>query len=476
MGRAVGKGLNVKGKSAKRGRLSGFVPFLQISDNRHKQDVEASMSDAPVQLFFQRRDERSHALLHFETILADADALPKVKARTVKLIDAYPDVYGLELPEALLHKVFITDSDLTFPVGWETGRVSEPAFMDMNLHALRDKGEPRVVLLQADLQDPLNAHGLLMAYAEATVKPVVSDFDTFLVGSRGMEYETLPPEQVELAKWALGHTRDILELPDQASWTSRWLEVLRSEAERGFQVDMPRYGFGDATSYRLIQRIVDATKETGAVRHGAECFNFLFPQELEDDSYLVIWEGLGHGHWEYMAQDELRSFLLARAREGFSFPLNPVWLVRDSGWYEIFTELQAHESTARALAAWYPPGSNLTEKVQELHDKHPRGFRRDLSRTCRKVTLFSDLCGCEKADLVFETVRKDVLARKFRNNARAVVSLGIGKRLSRAPSRAPSPRPFCETPQPQPPPRGSDLCKHMEKLENLEKGGALDDD
>ena len=32
-GAAVGKGLNVKGKSAKKGVLSGFVPFVQISSN-----------------------------------------------------------------------------------------------------------------------------------------------------------------------------------------------------------------------------------------------------------------------------------------------------------------------------------------------------------------------------------------------------------------------------------------------------------
>ena len=32
--------------------------------------------------------------------------------------------------------------------------------------------------------------------------------------------------------------------------------------------------------------------EAGAVRHGAECFNFYFPQEL-DREYLVIYEGFG---------------------------------------------------------------------------------------------------------------------------------------------------------------------------------------
>ena len=41
----------------------------------------------------------------------------------------------------------------------------------------------------------MNPLGLLMAYAEENVTPVVSDFDTFLVGSKGMRYEPTPPEQ-----------------------------------------------------------------------------------------------------------------------------------------------------------------------------------------------------------------------------------------------------------------------------------------
>ena len=34
---ATGKPLTIKGKSARKGELSGFVPFLQISDNKHKE-------------------------------------------------------------------------------------------------------------------------------------------------------------------------------------------------------------------------------------------------------------------------------------------------------------------------------------------------------------------------------------------------------------------------------------------------------
>ena len=51
-------------------------------------------------------------------------------------------------------EVYIMGPDLTPVVGWETGRDSEPAFLDMNRHALRGSAagttDPMVVLYQSD--------------------------------------------------------------------------------------------------------------------------------------------------------------------------------------------------------------------------------------------------------------------------------------------------------------------------------------
>merc|ERR1719230_2510396 len=102
--------------------------------------------------------------------------------------------------------------------------------MEMNITGLRSHAEPKMVLYQSDASDPTNPHGLLVAYAEATVKPVVSDFDTFLVGSTDMRYEPTPDKQVELIKWSLKHTEALLETLNAKSWTTRWLEVLKQEA------------------------------------------------------------------------------------------------------------------------------------------------------------------------------------------------------------------------------------------------------
>lgn len=153
-----------------------------------------------------------------------------------------------------------------------------------------------------------------------------------------MRYEETPPQQVELIHWALDHTSEVLENPGTKArllaplsqrthpfpgqiallfivnsnislrvssplalaselhltshncvlsitfayhpqgWTGRWLDVLKVENERGFHPTLPEFGFGDPTSYRLIEDVVNVTRVCGAVRHGAECFNFYFPQ------------------------------------------------------------------------------------------------------------------------------------------------------------------------------------------------------
>ena len=54
----------------------------------------------------------------------------------VRIVSEYePHSYGLDVPEALLMEVYIYKADVSPVVGWETGRESEPAFLDMNLHA-----------------------------------------------------------------------------------------------------------------------------------------------------------------------------------------------------------------------------------------------------------------------------------------------------------------------------------------------------
>jgi len=233
------------------------------------------------------------------------------------------------------------------------------------------------------------------------VMPVVSDFDTFTVGSRGLLYSPTPPEQVDLMKWALDHTAHLLNEPSPKGWMGRWLSVLKEEASKGFHPHLPQYGFGDMTSYGLISNIVDATAVCGAVRHGAECFNFYFPQELDAD-FLIVWDGLDSPPWKTVTEPELRAFLLERAREGYSFPLNPVWPVRDPGWLDVLRALQQQPEAVRNLRSWFPPESGVVERVMQLHSEFPDGFtvaNEAPVHLSRRASFWAKLTDCDTRDM-----------------------------------------------------------------------------
>lgn len=114
----------------------------------------------------------------------------------MKIDEFQPSCWGIELPERLLWEAYVVRQDISHPSGWETGRASEPAFMDLNLHAVREDTHPKVVMWQFDLEKAMNPRGLLIAYEEGQVNPVCSDFDCFLIGSKGVSFEPLPDEQV----------------------------------------------------------------------------------------------------------------------------------------------------------------------------------------------------------------------------------------------------------------------------------------
>jgi hypothetical protein len=254
---------------------------------------------------------------------------------------------------------------------------------------------------------------------------------------------------VALMNWALDNTAELLANPTSKGWMSRWIGVLKEEARRGFHPNLPKYGFGDPTSYGLIGTIVGAMSASGAVRHGAECFNFYFPQELDPD-FLVVWskevdkdgvvtiEGFENPPWKTFDEAELRTFLLERAKEGYSFPINPVWPVRDAGWLEVLHALQQNEETSENVRSWFPPSSGVLERIQALHDASPNGFsvvkdteaaehsarkgarRRgstfanDLRKDIKALELGQDTETRDEANLVDLLVRREMKARYAR--------------------------------------------------------------
>ena len=225
----------------------------------------------------------------------------------------------------------------------------------------------------------------MVSYEEnGRVRPVVSDFDPFLVGTRSVHYDPeegkLPADQLAILKWCIRQIGNVLEAPTRPeSWTSRWLEVLKHECNKDFHPTVPRYGFGDPKSYSIIGNAVERLTIDGSVRHGSESFNYYFPQEL-DDKYLVICDRLDEVAWRYMDEEELRGFLSKRADMGFTFPLNPKWILCDPGWKALYDKLLQSErmDTINSMQIWFPPESGIREAIEDIAARHPDGFVRGL--------------------------------------------------------------------------------------------------
>jgi hypothetical protein len=60
---------------------------------------------------------------------------------------------------------------------------------------------------------------------------------------------------------------------------------------------------------------------SGAICHGSECFNYYFPQEI-DDVFLLISDTFQPVPWKYVNAGELQEILCQKIKEGFVFPLN----------------------------------------------------------------------------------------------------------------------------------------------------------
>jgi hypothetical protein len=121
---------------------------------------------------------------------------------------------------------------------------------------------------------------------------------------------------------------------------------------------------------------------SGAVRHGAESFNYYFPQEL-DDEFLVISNdinGKGNLPWKYVGVDELQDFLLRQAENGYSFPLNPKWVLVDAGWKELYDRLLKSENlhVKAAMDVWYQPESGLREQIERIYELRKQLYEVDV--------------------------------------------------------------------------------------------------
>ena len=181
-GHGVGKGLDIKGKSAKKGKLSAYVPFLQIHEDEHKNKIRSLPSGGRIRVFYKKEAPRDVAHDFLIEVMSDmvqkvqeakrvveqakASAPPdavldfrskskrhlvgniddtteaevasdlmnawKMDDPTITKIDDYsPKCYGLEMPKRLFWEGYVMRAkDISRPPGseFETGRPSTPGF------------------------------------------------------------------------------------------------------------------------------------------------------------------------------------------------------------------------------------------------------------------------------------------------------------------------------------------------------------
>merc|ERR1711977_508323 len=99
----------------------------------------------------------------------------------------------------------------------------------------------------------------------------------------------------------------------------------------------------------------------------------------------------------------MRKFLFERIPEGYCFPLNPAWPLRDPGWYDILQALRNNPACRDCMTSWYPPTSGLLDDIDRIHRKYPGGFKtmkgRSSSKKCAIADHAEDMSALEGADL-----------------------------------------------------------------------------
>ena len=163
-GEGTVKGLDIKGKSAKEGMLSGFVPFLQIHKEEHTPKIRWPPRDGFIILYFKSGAARNRATLELTSIADEmVAAVSEVKEiiantcvdnlkrqaalenlafmvidPTIKLLENYAPLHlGNFVAERIFFNAAIYMQDIIRSPDYETDRESNPDFQDINSACVR---------------------------------------------------------------------------------------------------------------------------------------------------------------------------------------------------------------------------------------------------------------------------------------------------------------------------------------------------
>lgn len=113
--------------------------------------------------------------------------------------------------------------------------------------------------------------------------------------------------------------------------------------------------------------------------------------------------------WRYVSEDELLDFLFERVNEGYTFPLNPKWVLCDHArWKELFDCLRTSQESLvhESIEAWVPKA--VQDKIESIRSRHPDGFVSDKPKD-------DEICGTEAMDLAMLDIDRLIIFRRARN-------------------------------------------------------------
>jgi hypothetical protein len=131
--------------------------------------------------------------------------------------------------------------------------------------------------------------------------------------------------------------------------------------------------------------------------------------------------------WKYVNVEGLQEILMVKIKQGYTFPLNPKWVLCDPGWKAVYDALLASQASnvQDSLNCWYPPESGIREKIEEISKKYPSGFvRSPVDAEKLNTSQFNDeedIDGTAAMDLAEQELRSYETLRRAKRKLRAVL-------------------------------------------------------
>ena len=96
-----------------------------------------------------------------------------------------------------------------------------------------------------------------------------------------------------------------------------------------------------------------------------------------------------------MNSEELIDILCEKIDRGFTFPLNPKWLLCDPGWKQVYDKLLASSkaNVQASMNIWYP--EDIRRRIHEISRQFPHGFVHYGDKTRRTSSVSVDLAEME---------------------------------------------------------------------------------